>query len=382
MSTMPDRQLGIYLHWPYCDVICPYCDFNVYRARTIDHRPLLDAILADLRFWRAETGPRPLVSVFFGGGTPSLLPPSAVAAVIDACSSLWGLESGAEISLEANPTDAETSRFADLAGAGVNRLSLGIQSFDDAELRFLGRSHDGAAARAAAHVARSCFDQVSFDFIYALPDQAVAQWQAMLTAMIEDYAPDHVSPYQLTIEQGTAFARAVGRGAWTPVDQDLAAEFFEVTGQTLASQGYAAYEVSNHARAPTARSVHNQLYWRSQDWIGVGPGAHGRLGVGAGRQATLCARKPGEYIAAVATGGTGAIERASLGLDAAREEYWMMGLRLLDGIVMAEAPGLSLDAGQVAALTGAGFLQNRDGRLALSETGIPVADAVIRQLLV
>ena len=324
MMADQDRQLGIYLHWPYCDVICPYCDFNVYRARNTDHRPLLDAILADLRFWRDQTGPRPLASLFFGGGTPSLLPPAAVSAVIEACATLWGFRPGAEISLEANPTDAETSRFADLAAAGVNRLSLGIQSFDDEHLKFLGRNHDGAAGYKAAGVALSHFEQVSLDFIYALPGQTVKQWLVELMCMIEDFAPDHVSPYQLTIEQGTAFARAVGRGAWTPVDQELAAEFFEVTGQMLSLKGYDAYEVSNHARARSTRSVHNQLYWRSQDWIGVGPGAHGRLGAGAGREATLCARKPGDYIAAVTTTGTGGVERSHLGLEAAREEYWMM----------------------------------------------------------
>jgi putative oxygen-independent coproporphyrinogen III oxidase len=382
MTAALERQLGIYLHWPYCDVICPYCDFNIYRARDIDHRPLLDAILADLRFWRDQTGARRLSSLFFGGGTPSLLPPSAVAEVIEACAALWGFCPDAEISLEANPTDAETSRFADLASAGVNRLSLGIQSFDDTHLKFLGRNHDGAAGRKAAAVALASFDSVSFDFIYALPDQSVAQWQDALADAITRYGPHHISPYQLTIELGTAFARAVARGAWAPVDQAAAADFFEATGQLLSNHGYGAYEVSNHARQLKARSAHNQLYWRSQDWIGVGPGAHGRLGAGVAREATVCASRPGDYIATVAGSGTGAVDRSLLGLDAAREEFWMMGLRLMDGVSMDDAPGAPLDAGALTRLMDGGFLQISDRQLALSRTGVPVADAVVRQLLV
>jgi putative oxygen-independent coproporphyrinogen III oxidase len=379
--TADQRQLGVYLHWPYCAVICPYCDFNVYRARTTDPEPLLAAILKDLTYWREQTGPRQLFSLFFGGGTPSLLSPAQVTRVIETCDTLWGFAPGAEISLEANPTDAETNRFADLAIAGVNRLSLGIQSFDDDLLKFLGRNHDGPAAYRAAGVARHHFPRVSFDFIYGLPDQTEKQWIVELLCMIEDFGPDHISPYQLTIEKGTAFARAVGRGAWTPISQDQGADFFEATNTALSVKGYEAYEVSNHAISPETRSTHNQLYWRSQDWIGVGPGAHGRLGQGATRRATLAAARPTDYITAIKDHGTGAIEDVEIGLEAAREEYWMMGLRLLEGVPMADAPGAPLDGGRLTSLIDAEFLTSINGRIALAKDGVPVADAVIRNLL-
>lgn len=377
-----DRQLGVYLHWPYCAVICPYCDFNVYRARSTDHAPLVNAILADLAYWREQIGPRRLTSLFFGGGTPSLLPAAAVSQLIEACAQLWGFEEDAEICLEANPTDAETSRFEDIASAGVNRLSLGVQSFQDGFLKFLGRNHDGEASMKAALKARAIFPQLSLDFIYALPDQSVADWTAELARATQEIGPDHISPYQLTIEQGTAFGRAVARGKWMPVDADLGAEFFLATSQQLNAAGFEAYEVSNHARHKASRSQHNQLYWNSQDWIGVGPGAHGRLGEGAGRLSTLTAAKPVDYIAAVAATGTAAIEQDRLGLDAAREEYWMMGLRVLDGADPAKAPGAPLDLACLEGLIDAGFLEMKAGRLALTGAGVPVADAVIRQLLV
>lgn len=374
------RQLAVYVHWPYCTAICPYCDFNVYRARGADTGALLQAILSDLAGWRAVTGARRVSSIFFGGGTPSLMAPSDVAAVIDAVDRLFGLESGAEISLEANPSDGEAARFAGLRDAGVERLSLGIQALDDASLRALGRFHSADEAVRAARLARSLFPRLSVDLIYARHRQTRADWRRELSAAIA-LEPDHVSPYQLTIEAGTAYERAVRRGVIVPADDDLGADLYLITQELLEAAGFEAYEVSNHARGASARSRHNIAYWTSQDWIGVGPGAHGRLGFGAGRLATTAALRPDDYIATVARTGTGTSEQEVLDAAAARDEYWLMGLRIADGIDPALAPGQPLAQHALASAGTSGLVWTAPGRIGLTPAGRLLANRVISDLL-
>lgn len=377
---MTHRQLGIYIHWPYCAAICPYCDFNVYRARGADTRPLVDAIIADLTQWRAQTGPRPITSVFFGGGTPSLMAPQEVGAIIDACARLWGFEETIEIALEANPTDAEAAKFGDLRSAGIARLSLGIQALDDTSLKALGRFHSAEEARNAARLARKVFPRFSLDLIYARPDQSLSAWEDEMNDALA-LEPDHISPYQLTIESGTAFDRAVRRGAMIMPNGDLAADFFLLTQEHLEAAGFEAYEVSNHAKGHANRSRHNLVYWTSQDWIGVGPGAHGRLGWGDARVATKAALRPSDYIEAIATTGHALVEKETLDIEAIRDEFWLMGLRLKDGVCLQDAPGQPLDKTQFLLLKGAGLVWEDADKIGLTAAGRVLGDSVIGKLL-
>lgn len=366
--------LGVYIHWPYCARICPYCDFNVVRDRgkTEEQAALARAIVADLHRWREETGPRRLVSIFFGGGTPSLMDPAFVAGIVDTAVELWSAEPDLEVSLEANPTDAETSRFAAFAAAGVNRLSLGVQSLDDEALAFLGRNHDAAAARRAAERAAALFPRLSLDMIYARSGQTPAAWAAELEAALA-LGPEHLSPYQLTIEQGTAFDRAVGRGRFTPPDADLGAELFETTQQVLEAHGFDAYEVSNHARSEAARSRHNLVYWRGWDYVGAGPGAHGRLTLD-GRIATTAPRKIADYIE-----GRG-FEREALTLREAAEERLLLGLRIDDGVAFSEVEALGLTPEKVRHLVDAGLLADDPQRLRATRQGRLVLDRLTAEL--
>jgi putative oxygen-independent coproporphyrinogen III oxidase len=295
-------NLGVYIHWPYCARICPYCDFAVVRdrGRKDEQASLVRAIAADLRAQAAALGPRRLVSIFLGGGTPSLMDPEAAGELIALCGALWpdeGYPAGdeLEITLEANPTDAEAGRFAAFAAAGVNRLSLGVQALGDADLAFLGRNHGAEEARRAATLAGRLFPRLSLDLIYALPDQTEAAWRDTMMSAV-DFGAEHLSPYQLTIEAGTAFDRAVRRGAFTPVDSDLGARLYDSTQETLTALGFDAYEVSNHARGDAARSRHNLIYWRGEDYLGVGPAAHGRLTLDDQRIATETPRAITSYI--------------------------------------------------------------------------------------
>ena len=381
-ASAPGAPLGVYVHWPYCARICPYCDFNVVRdrGRTGEQTALVDAILADLRAQRALTGPRALQSIFFGGGTPSLMDPAAVAAVIEAAKALWSPVADLEISLEANPTDAEAARFAALADAGVARLSLGVQALNDAALRRLGRNHDAGAARRAIVSARDAFPRLSIDLIYARPNQTPEAWADELTDALA-YGPEHLSPYQLTIEAGTAFDRAVGRGQWTPPDQDLAATLFETTQGVLEAAGFDAYEVSNHARGPAARSRHNLVYWRGLDYVGVGPGAHGRLSLDGVRLATTAQARIADYLRAVDTTGVG-FEREILTPGEAAEERLLLGLRIDDGVGFDEvAPmALSPDAPKVKRLVEAGLLVDDRSRLRATRAGRLVLDRLTSQL--
>ena len=373
---------GVYVHWPYCARICPYCDFNVHR----DRRPgeaarLAQAILQDLARRREATGPRRLTSIFFGGGTPSLMDPDAVGAVIAACRTLWDADPDLEVSLEANPTDAEAGRFAALAGAGVNRLSLGLQSLDDDALVQLGRNHDAAAGRRAVEAGLRVFPRVSVDLIYARPGQSPGAWAAELDAAVA-LGAGHLSPYQLTIEPGTAFERAVRRGRLRPPADPQAADRWEVTQDRLSAAGCEAAEVSNHARSPADRSRHNLTYWRGGDWLGVGPGAHGRLTLDGVRTGQACAARPADYIAAAARGeGAGEVEVLSP-RDAAIERV-LSGLRLAEGVGFDELGdlGLSPQAGEVRDLASQGLLADDPRRLRVTTDGRRLLDAVLERLL-
>ena len=384
MSLHPGTDLALYVHWPYCARICPYCDFNVVRdrGRVEEQAALVEAVLADLTAQAALTGARRLASIFFGGGTPSLMLPEAVAAVIDRARTLFPPRGPIEITLEANPTDAEAARFAALAGAGVNRLSMGVQALDDAALAFLGRNHSADEARRAVAVAARAFPRLSIDLIYARPDQTVDDWRAELTGAI-DMGFEHVSPYQLTIEPTTAFGRAVARGAWTPPDEDRAAALYETTQTVLEAAGFEAYEVSNHARGEAARSAHNLHVWRGGDYLGLGPGAHGRLTLDGARTATVAHRGIAAYVAGVAN-GTPWSEREAQSPRDASEEKVLLGLRTVEGVALTELEPLGRTGTDdpLAGLIADGFLVVQAGRVRTSAAGRPVLDGVLRALLV
>ncbi len=371
--------LGLYVHWPYCAKICPYCDFNV----ALDRRPgeadaLFAAIQADLTAQAALIGPRTLVSIFFGGGTPSLMTPAQVAALIDQAKALWPVDPGLEVTLEANPTDAEAQRFEAFAQAGVGRLSLGLQALHDQGLGFLGRNHSAEEGQRAARLAGQAFSRLSLDLIYARPGQTLAAWAEELQAAI-DLGAEHISPYQLTIEPGTAFDRAVRRGAFAPTDADGGAALYEVTQSVLGAAGYTAYEVSNHARGRDARCRHNLVYWRGEDYLGVGPGAHGRLTIDGARVATQTARAAGAYIARVRQTGTGIDIREALNPMEAAEERLLLGLRVDEGVRLADLQALKLS--RLPDLQGSGFVRVEGGRLIATAQGRPVLDRVIADLI-
>ncbi len=384
-SASPAPPLGVYVHWPYCARICPYCDFNVYRdrGRRAEQAALVQAMVEDLRAQAALTGPRTLVSVYFGGGTPSLMDPAAVAEVLQAAQSLWTPAPDLEVSLEANPTDAEAGRFADLFRAGVGRLSLGVQALDDAALALLGRDHDAASARRALALAARTFPRLSLDLIYARPGQTPGAWAAELTEAL-DTGAEHISPYQLTIEPGTAYDRAVRRGRLSPPDEAMGAALYDTTQTVLEAAGFEAYEVSNHARDPAARSRHNLVYWQGMDYVGVGPGAHGRITCDGVRQATEALARPAAYIAQVAESGWGFPGIESLSAVSAAEERVVSGLRIWPGVTFAEvAPlGLSPEHDRVQTLVAAGLLREDNSRLCVTSAGRLLLDHVTRRLLV
>ncbi|MFD3263664.1 radical SAM family heme chaperone HemW [Phenylobacterium ferrooxidans] len=379
----PLAPLGVYIHWPYCARICPYCDFNVLRdrGRGAEQLALKDAILADLRRQRELTGPRELTSIFLGGGTPSLMDPEWAGEMIALCRSLWTPAPDLEITLEANPTDAEAGRFAGFAAAGVQRLSLGVQALDDASLALLGRNHGADEARRAAALGAKLFPRLSLDLIYARPGQTTDAWRAELAEAI-GLGAEHLSPYQLTIEAGTAFDRAVKRGTLVPPGEDLAAELFDVTQETLTAAGFTAYEVSNHARGEAARSRHNLVYWRGQDYVGAGPGAHGRLTVDGARTATFAATRPADYIARVAETGLGWVTREALSPQQAAEERLLAGLRIEDGVTFAEIAALALTPAhpEVRSLVQAGLVAADPERLRATPAGRLVLNWVTSRL--
>ena len=379
MTESPDQPpLGLYVHWPYCARICPYCDFNVALDRRAGEGEALHAaILSDLRSQAEAAGPHQLISIFFGGGTPSLMTPEQVSAIVEAARALFLSPTDLEVTLEANPTDAEAARFEAFAAAGVNRLSLGVQALDDAALKFLGRNHSAGEAIRAAALATRVFPRLSLDLIYARPGQTEAGWSEELKAAVA-LGPEHLSPYQLTIETGTAFDRAVRRQAFVPADPDRAARLYETTQRVLQAEGFEAYEVSNHARDEAARSRHNLIYWRGHDYLGVGPGAHGRLTLGGRRTATETNRAIPAYVSAVGDAGTGLTLTETLTTQEAAEERLLMGLRTVEGVPLAEL--LPLPLAKLPDLEDAGFVCVADGRLYATPRGRPVLDRVIQEL--
>jgi oxygen-independent coproporphyrinogen-3 oxidase len=376
--TCEPKSLGVYVHWPYCARVCPYCDFNVVRdrGRSAESRSLIRAIIVDLEAHARKLGRRELTSVFFGGGTPSLMPPDGVAEIIHTAERLWSPGSDLEVSLEANPADAKGGRFAALADAGVNRFSLGIQSLDDRHLQFLGRDHDATTARAAVELALAAVPRVSVDLIYALPDQTADAWRVML-ADAAALGPEHISAYQLTIEPRTAFGRAFGRGELEQPPDDLSAELFETTQAVLGGLGFEAYEVSNHALGAAARARHNLTYWRGGDYVGVGPGAHGRLTQSGNRCATVSPRRVADYITRVDEFGIGAPLETLTTREVALERL-LMGLRTTEGVRMSELGELHLNAARLVDFDG--WLQIEGGRLIATDRGRAVLDHLVSEL--
>jgi len=380
------EPLALYVHWPFCKSKCPYCDFNSHVRASIDEARWRAALIKDLEHYAALTRGRPVTSIFFGGGTPSLMSATTVGAVLDRAAALWPFESKVEITLEGNPTSVEADRYRDFRAAGVNRVSLGLQALDDTALKFLGREHDAKEALAALDVARRTFDRFSFDLIYARPGQTVAAWERELDRALA-LAGEHLSVYQLTIEPGTAFAHAHARGDFALPDEETQAALYEVTQARLEAAGLPAYEISNHAR-PGAECRHNLVYWRYGDYVGVGPGAHGRLTLEGGRIATRQYRAPETWLEAVERNGQGGEEPTALAPEEQRDELVMMGLRLAEGIPRArfrERLGLDLEAAldpeRIEPLIEAGVIELDHERLAATDAGRQRLNAVLARLL-
>ncbi|MEA1071544.1 radical SAM family heme chaperone HemW [Sphingomonas sp. LY160] len=368
--------LALYVHWPFCVSKCPYCDFNSHVRESVDQQHWRDALLRDLAHEAALLPGHRLTSIFFGGGTPSLMPPATVEAVISAARGYWPADDDIEITLEANPNSAEAERFADLARAGVNRISLGLQSFDDASLAFLGRAHSASEGQRALEAAQSAVDRVSFDLIYALPGDDERRWSAALERALA-LGTEHLSLYQLTVEPGTRFASMVARREFDPLDPDLGADLFDLTQDRTAAAGLPAYEISNHAH-PGRESRHNLAYWRYLDYAGVGPGAHGRrLG-----QRTVRHRKPENFLSAIARNGHGLSEEAKLTPSEAADEALVMGLRLAEGIdpaALARRVGVErlVDEEAVQAMVARGLLATDGPILRTTLTGRLLLDSVL-----
>ncbi|MDT9599786.1 radical SAM family heme chaperone HemW [Sphingosinicella rhizophila] len=375
-ESEPRRQdgLALYVHWPFCVSKCPYCDFNSHVRASVDQDEWRDALLTDLFHEAGLTEGATLGSIFFGGGTPSLMPPATVAAIIAAARTHWRQAPDIEITLEANPSSVEAARFADLAEAGVNRVSLGLQSLDDAALHFLGRAHDVQEGLAALATAQRVFERVSFDLIYALPGQTEAAWRAQLQHALS-FGTSHLSLYQLTIEPGTRFAALAAKGALVEADPDHMAALFELTQSMTEEAGLPAYEISNHAR-PGHESRHNLAYWRYQAYAGIGPGAHGRRGPIATRRH----RKPENWLAAIGRQGHGIQEEMELSSADRKVEALLMGLRLREGIALgALRPMLDRDA--VARLEGQGLLATDADRLRVTPAGMLLLDAILAEIV-
>ena len=374
---------GLYIHWPFCQSKCPYCDFNSHVAASIDQKRWRDAYLREIARVGAETPGRVLQTVFFGGGTPSLMEPEIVADVLAAVRATWPMVNDPEITLEANPGSVEAGRFRGFRDAGVNRVSMGVQALNDADLRRLGRLHSVAEARQAFDVARNCFDRVSFDLIYARQDQTLDQWRAELTEALS-MAVDHLSMYQLTIEDGTAFGDRFARGGLRGLpDEDVQADMYDATQEICAAHGMPGYEISNHAR-PGAESRHNLIYWRMGDYIGIGPGAHGRLTLDGQRWATVAPRAPGAWLAQVEAGQPGEEPREAISPEEQATEYLLMSLRLTEGMDVARharLAGRALNPARLSHLIEEELVTLDDGRLKASATGRVVLNGVLRELL-
>jgi oxygen-independent coproporphyrinogen-3 oxidase len=384
--SSPEADLALYVHWPFCKSKCPYCDFNSHVRQGVDEARWRTARLAELDHYAAETKGRRLTSVFFGGGTPSLMAPATAAAVLERAARHWNFAEDLEATLEANPTSVEAERFRDFRAAGVNRVSLGVQALDDEALHFLGRGHSAAEARAAVMLAARHFPRFSFDLIYGRPGQQVSDWESELAQALA-LAGDHLSLYQLTIESGTAFATAYARGQFALPDEDLAGALYETTQARLDAAGLPAYEISNHAR-PGAACRHNLTYWRYGDYVGVGPGAHGRLTRGGEKLATRQRRAPETWLAAVEAQGHGTEEVTEIAPAERREELLMMGLRLVEGVSRTrfaaetgEAIEEALDPTRLQDLAAAGFLAVDEQGIRATAAGRQRLNAVLAALL-
>ncbi len=374
-------SLAVYIHWPYCARICPYCDFNVYKARQDDH--LIGAILKDLSYWRNWSGPRAITSVHFGGGTPSLLPSASLAKITAHVDELWGVSTATEIAIEANPNDCDDAQWRKMANAGVTRVSLGVQTFIDDTLNFLGRDHSAAAAQTALAAAINIFPSVSLDLIFGWAEQTAKQWNYDLERAVASGA-DHVSAYQLTIEPGTAFAQMEARGQSKSVDEMQSADFYEAASKALLAAGFEHYEVSNFAR-PGHHSRHNLSYWQGEDYVGVGPGAHGRLTRNGQRTATIAALRPKEYQERVNQTGSGIAEKEALSATAWAEEYILMGLRISAGLCLqkyADISGSPLSPARLRPFIEDGYLIQKEGRLFAAPKGRLVLNHITEKLLV
>lgn len=384
-KSAKDAGFGLYIHWPYCARICPYCDFNVYKAGVDkDSRAdLIRAIATDLSYWRDLSGPRHIDSVHFGGGTPSLLRGAQVSDLLGAIDDLWGLPESAQIALEANPADSDKARWEDWRTAGISRLSLGVQSYDDQVLKFLGRDHNSAQARAALDLAVDIFPHVSADLIYGHKGQTAAHWLKDLQSALGSGA-GHISAYQLTIEAGTAFARAQQRGDDPAIGADASADFYELTRDTLTGAGFEHYEVSNFAKAGQ-QSAHNLIYWRGGDYVGAGPGAHGRLSTDSGRLATVAAKRPADYISSVSSKGHGITDEEILPACDYGAEYVMMGLRINEGISLSRyraITGEDMNMRELQNLSQQGLITYLTAdRVKASPKGRVLLDAICRLLL-
>ncbi|WEX09349.1 radical SAM family heme chaperone HemW [Chelativorans sp. AA-79] len=374
---------GVYVHWPFCAAKCPYCDFNSHvRHQPVDQERFVTAFARELATMRARTGPRSVSSIFLGGGTPSLMEPKTVGAILDAIAANWRMPAGIEITLEANPSSVEADRFRGYRSAGVNRVSLGVQALNDRDLRLLGRLHNVEEALRAIRLARDIFPRMSFDLIYARPGQTADAWAAELEEAI-GHAADHLSLYQLTIEEGTPFHALRAAGKLVEIDPGLAADLYQATQDVTAAQGLPAYEISNHAR-PGAESRHNLIYWRYGEYVGVGPGAHGRFVEDGRRVVTITEKHPETWAALVESRGSGVTGGEMLTRSEEADEFLLMGLRLVEGIDLdryEKLAGHPLSPQRVAVLREEGLLEPvGNSRLRATPAGMVVLDALVADL--
>jgi putative oxygen-independent coproporphyrinogen III oxidase len=385
-TLLPDTGepgFGIYVHWPFCAAKCPYCDFNSHvRHKPVDQERFTAAFLKEMQTMRTLGGPRVVSSIFMGGGTPSLMEPATVGAILDGIAKYWHVPDGIEITMEANPSSVEAERFRGYRAAGVNRVSMGVQALNDRDLKFLGRLHDVADALKAIKLAREIFPRMSFDLIYARPNQTVEEWEKELAEAIS-YAVDHLSLYQLTIEEGTAFYGLHKAGKLIVPDGEHSAVLYEATQEITARHGMPAYEVSNHAR-PGAESRHNLTYWRYGDYAGIGPGAHGRLSQSKVKLATATERNPEAWLELVERQGHGMIDQEMLGYDEQADELLLMGLRLREGIDLVRWQSLSgreLDPDREDFLIQHGFVERLgNSRIRCTPSGMLILDSVVADL--
>ncbi len=374
---------GIYLHWPFCAAKCPYCDFNSHvRQFPPDQQRFAKAFDAELSAMRERTGPRTVKSIFLGGGTPSLMNPHTVGAIFESVAKLWTVPGGIEITIEANPSSVEAERFLGYRAAGVNRVSMGVQSLNDEQLKFLGRLHNVEEALKAIGLAREIFPRMSFDLIYARPDQTTEAWAKELNRAI-DLAADHLSLYQLTIEDGTAFSKLYNAGKLKTLPDDRAADLYALTQEITAARGLPAYEISNHAK-PGAESRHNLVYWRYGEYVGAGPGAHGRFKEGNGRSVTITERNPEQWLKRVEGSGHGIVAEEHLNQSQQADEFLLMGLRLVEGIDIPrfeQLSGRALNQRRVSNLREEGMIEPvGNSRLRATPSGMIVLDAVVADL--